>query len=407
MRALALTAALVAPVSVADPTVPAMPTADPSLSAMPLVDAADSMLSTWDFEPGVRLDLFYEDNVRLSTVDQQSSFGGFAEVYGVAARRTEVSELTFRGVLTSTYYGSITELNSTDGAIEADFAYRMPRTTFGLESSFVYDSTLTSEEETTGIVQVNKRRSLFQIAPAIQYATTERSRIGAGIDFQDVSYEDVDEILLSNYRFGRANINAEYDLTERAVLVGRVFYERYDSDDESNSSTAWGGDAGVRYELSDRTRLAGFAGARSVDADDAPGFETDDGGGTGPIFSFLAERDYGPGLARITLDRSLVPSGRGTLLDTTRAALSLSVPVTERATARLDAIGVRNRNPGGETNFNDRDYFSIQPGLRWQLGEATWLDLSYRYRWQDREIQDSDAQSNAVFFGFGHDWLSR
>jgi hypothetical protein len=393
--------------AVADPPAPAVPNPDSTPSSATIGDAADSLLSTWDFEPGVRLNLFYDDNVRLSPVDKQSSFGGFAEVYGVAARRTEVSELTFRGIVTSTYYSDITELNNTDGAIEADLAYRMPRTTFGLETSFVYDSTLQSEEETTGIVQVNKRRSLFQIAPAIQYATTERSRIGAGIDFQDVSYEDVDQIPLDNYRFGQANVNAEYDLTERAVLVGRVFYERFDSDNELNRSTAWGGDAGVRYQVSDRMRLAGFAGARSVDAEDAPGFETDDGGGTGPIFSFLVERDYGPGLARLTLDRSLIPSGRGTLLDTTRAGVTLSLPVTERATARLDALGVRNRNPGGETNLNDRDFISVQPGLRWQLGEATWLDLSYRYRWQDREILDNDAQSNAVFFGFGHDWLSQ
>ena len=373
----------------------------------PAVLAQELILPSWDFEPGVRIDLLYDDNVRLSETDPQSSFGSLAELYALASRRTEFSDLTFRASVDNIYYSDISDLDTTDGAVGASYAYRTDRATFGLISNFIYDTTLTSEEETTGIVQISRRRSFFDVTPSVEYATSERSRIGADFTFQDVSYEDVEDILLSDYQFARFGLSGEYDLSERATLVTRLFYEEFDSKQNSDQFEAYGADAGVRYQISDRMRLTALAGARSADAQsDAIGVG-DDGKSTGPIFEVALERDYGPGLFAVSLARSLIPSGRGTLLDTTRAEAVFSLPVTERGTARIRALGVRNRNPGGEVNVNDRDFLLISPGFRWRLGESTWLDLSYRYRFQDREITDDDAESNAVFLGFGHDWVVR
>lgn len=377
------------------------------LSALSPGLLAQSLLPSWVFEPGVRLDLFYDDNVRLSEVEPQSSFGGFAELYAVMSRSTEVSDLRFRGVVDTSYYTDVSELNSTDGALEAYYIYRMERTTFGLDSRLIYDSTLTSEEETTGIVQVNKRRTFFDISPSIDYALSERATIGLDFTFQDVSYEDASEILLSDYQFFQAGLNGEYDLTERVSILARLLYDRFDSEQRWDRSDAYGGEAGFRYEISDRMTLTALAGGRSVEQTSDVGGQSITTSSSGPMFSVSLNREYGPGEIDITLARSLLPSGRGTLLDTTRAGIALSFPVTERAIARLDLAAVRNRNPGNEINFNDRDFFLVTPGFRWLLSESTWLDVSYRYRYQDREIIDGNAQSNAVYIGFAHDWKSR
>jgi hypothetical protein len=374
---------------------------------VPAVVSSEPLLSSWDFEPGVRLSLFYDDNVRLSQVDPQSSFAGLAEVYGLMSRRTEVSDLTFRAAADTTYYTDITELNTTDGALDAAYAYRMERATFGLASSFAYDSTLTSEEETTGIVQINRRRSLFDITPSVEYALSERSRIGADFIFRDVSYEDVADVLLSDYQFMRLGLNGEYDLSERATLLAQVGFDEFESELAGDSSEAITGEAGLRYEFSERMTLTAQAGARSVSSDsDLPGRGNDDNS-TGPIYGIGFEREYGLGSLSVSLERSLLPTGRATLLDTTRARISYSIPVSDRATARLDALGVRNRSPSGDQSFDDREFLLVSPGLRWNLGETTWLDLSYRFRMQERDVIGGDAQSNAIFFGFGHDWAVR
>jgi hypothetical protein len=366
--------------------------------------SSEPLFSSWDFEPGVRLSLFYDDNVRLSSVNPESSFGANAEVFGLFSRLTEVSDLTLRAVLEADYFNDISELNTIDGALEAAYEYRMERATFGLGSSFVYDSTRTSEEETTGLTQLDGRRKFFDVTPSAEYALSERLRIGADFTFQDVSYEDVPQVLLSDYQFTRVGLNGAYDLSEQLTGLARLSYERFDSDFGRGSSDAYVGEAGVRYEISDRMTLTALGGARSVSTTSVTAGRSGDDSDIGPTFALGLDREYGPGSVRVSLERSLLPTGRATLLDTTRARLLVSLPVTERAIARFEAVGVRNREPDGETSANDRDFLLLSPGLEWRLSESTWLDLSYRYRMQDREVLAGDAESNAVFVGFGHDW---
>ncbi len=380
-----------------------------SVALVPSGALAQLSFPPWDIEPGVRVRLLYDDNVRFSVDDPKSSFGGTAEAYANLSRRTEVSDLTLRAAVVQLYYTDATELNSTDGSAEAAFAYRMERSEAGFVSRFVYDTTLTSEAEaeTSGIVELNKRRNFFEIAPYWKYSLSERARVGADVILQDVSYEDVEEIPLTNYRFGRVGVSGEYDFTERTALVGRLGYDRYDSEQADDKSETFGAEAGIRYRFSERTTLRALAGARSATSSTGDVADGDNERSTGPIFEVGVEQDYEVGSIDITLERSLLPSGRGTLLDTTRAVVEIARPVSERLVVRLRAIGVRNRNPDGEVSFNDRDFVSVSPGLRWRLAESTWLDLSYRYRWQDRELISGDAVSNAVFFGIGHDWAAR
>jgi len=363
-------------------------------------------MPSWDFEPGVRLSAFYDDNVRFSALNPESSSGGIAQAYSLLSRRSEFSDLSFRATVDGRYYVDVSELDTTDGSIEARYAYRADRTELGLLASFVYDTTLTSEEETTGLVQFSSRRKRLEVSPTWEYALSERISVGADVTFVDVSYEDVSEIVLSDYQFVGFGLNGRYDLSERTGLLGRLIYDQFESDVASGTSDTLGAEVGIAYDLSERTTLTALGGVRSATTDSgAAGIEDDTN--TGPIFEVGLRRDYESGSIRLQLARSLIPSGRGELLDTTRAVLDLSYPISERWESRLRLSAVRNRNPGGETNFNDRDFLSISPELRWRLGESTWLDLSYRFRWQDRETLDGDAESNAVFLGFAHDWKAR
>ncbi|EGV18526.1 porin family protein [Thiocapsa marina] len=369
--------------------------------------SAELAIPAWDFEPGLSLRLFYDDNVRLSSENPQGSFGGIAEAYGLLSHTSEISEISIRAAVDSSYYADVTELDSTDGALDIIYAYRMDRVELGLEAGFVYDSTLTSEEETTGLVQLNKRRSLFEIRPSMEYEVSERARVGAEVLLQDVSYEDVQDIVLSNYQFLRFGLNGHYDLSERTALIGRAIYDRYDAEQNADQSETYGAEVGFRYRVSERMVISGLAGGRSASATSDSPTQAGSGRSTGPIFEFGLERDYEIGSISLGLQRSLLPSGRGTLLDTTRANLVIARPITERATARLRASVFRNRNPGGEVSLNDRDFFLISPGVRWRLAESTWVDLSYRFRMQSREVLDTDAESNAVFLGLSHDWAAR
>ncbi|WP_295405081.1 hypothetical protein [uncultured Thiocystis sp.] len=371
----------------------------------------DILQQPWKFEPGARLSLFYDDNVRLSVDDPEASLGGLAEIYGLLAWRTEKSSLGLRAAIDGSYYDDISELNTTDGSLDFTYDYRMSRVKFGLVTRLRYDSTLTSEDEadTTGVVQANKRRTSLEIGPSIGYDLTERARINAEYTFLDVSYEDAEAISLSNFQNSRLGFNTEYDLSERSRLLGRLSYEQYESDEVSQSSESFGVEAGFRFQFSERTTLSALGGARfaSIKSDGTGQSGSDDENSSGPLLEVGLDRIYERGTLRLSLERSLLPSGRGSLLDTTIASVIVSSPLTERLTSSLTARGIRNRNPGDEVNANDRDYLILSPALRWRLNESSWLDLSYRYRWQDREVLDGIADSNSVYFGYGYDWGRR
>ncbi|MCA1851330.1 MAG: hypothetical protein LC647_02745, partial [Beggiatoa sp.] len=62
------------------------------------------------------------------------------------------------------------------------------------------------------------------------------------------------------------------------------------------------------------------------------------------------------------------------------------------AAFRTDSI---SQGEGGD----DRSYLQIQPRLRWQFSRQLALDISYRYRVNNRDGPDNTAESNAGIIG--------
>lgn len=369
-----------------------------------LLASFDAESDIWYVEPNATARAFYDDNVRLSTTDPQSSFGAIVRGEILAGRRTEVSDIGVGLKVDTRQYSDVSELDRTNGALGFRSRFQVNRHSLGFDTSLDYDSTLTSEEATTGILQVNKRRSKVFVRPSWRYELTERTTLDAGLSYEDVSYEDVDVIPLTNYTFARASFAVGYQLTERLQLVGQTAYDEYDASEVDTRSTSVGVEAGLKYLLSETSTIRAAAGIRQSDAQTPTEEGVIDTTNSGPIFELEWTKDFIVGGIELLAERSLVPSGRGTLLDTTGINLAFNYPITERWTFGLDASGYRNRNPGGEISGNDRDFVNLAPRLERRLTEALRLDLSYRYRWQKREISEDDAVSNAVFLSVTYRW---
>lgn len=364
----------------------------------------DVQSESWYVEPNAAVRTFYDDNVRLVPVDPQSSFGAIVIGEILAGRRTELSEIGVGLKVDTRQYTDVSELDRTNGALDLRSRYQLTRHSFGFDASLDYDSTLTSEEATTGILQVNKRRTRVSVRPSWRYNLTERATLDAGLSYDDVSYEDVGLIPLSNYTFARASLSAGYQLTERLQLIGQIAYDDYQASEIGTQSTSVGVDAGVTYLSSETSSIRAAAGVRQANAQtptEEGVVETDN---LGPIFELEWRKKFLVGRMGLLAERSLIPSGRGTLLDTTGITFNFDYPITERWLFGLDASAFRNRNPGGEISGNDRDFINLAPRIERRLTEALRLDLSYRYRWQKREVNEDDALSNAVFLSVTYRW---
>lgn len=365
----------------------------------------------WYVEPRASLQVFYDDNVRLSITNPISSSGGTATAEVEAGRRSEISEIGLSAEVIARRYADASDLDETDTALGLTSAYQWGLSRFGLDASFDYDSTLTSEVATSGLVQVNKRRERVLVSPSWTYTLSSRAQARAGASYQEVTYEDVELIPLFNYSFATADLTLTYGLSERATLFGRASYAKYDADQVDTTSNSVGAEVGASYALSETMSLTTYAGVRNTKAETPTLFGTEETENSGPLFQMELKKSFDRGQVRISADRSVVPSSSGTLLDTTALAASVDYKLAPRWSFLFNARGYRNRTPDGESSGYDRDYLSFSPGIRHKLTESLSVDLSYRYRWQEYDASDNDAVSNAVFlslrYAMPRDPLSR
>lgn len=363
-----------------------------------------AMAQMWYLEPSVSLRGFYDDNPRLTTRDASETFGVVARVQAQAGRQTEVSDIGLRGYLSYQQYSDDQDLDALDGNFDITSSYRLQRQRLGLGLGFDQSSTQTSEEQTSGIVQVNKQRTLMRVSPSWGYSISERTTFDLGVNYTSVSYEDVEQVPLFDYVSTAASGTLSHQWTERLSLIGRLSYDGYDADTVGSDSTAYGFEAGLNYLISETWSVRALAGLRTADAQTLTQNGVIETQSSGPLFDLELRRDLIVGGFTIGAERSLLPSGTGTLLDTTGLRLSYDRPITPVWTFGASARIYRNRNPGGEVSGNDRDFISIEPSLRRRLSDSLSLDISYRYRQQSRDIEDETADSNAIFVGLSYGW---
>jgi hypothetical protein len=275
---------------------------------------------------------------------------------------------------------------------------KFERSRIGFDGRFDYDSTRTSEEQTSGIVQVDKCRSRVFARPKWDYALTQRTDLNAVVSYESVSYDDVDVIPLFNYTNVGGSAGIGYRLTERLNLFTNLSFDRYEANSVDQTTETYAGVVGAGYAVSPTLKIQGAVGGRDSRSESpAAGGGTITEDTTGVVYVASLSKDFVRGRLRFEAERGLVPTGRGELLDTTSLTLGLDYPVTPRWTMVFDARAYRNREPGGEETANDRDFIRAEPQLVYRLTPDIDVAFAYRYRFQDRDVVDGSATSNAVF----------
>jgi hypothetical protein len=95
--------------------------------------------------------------------------------------------------------------------------------------------------------------------------------------------------------------------------------------------------------------------------------------------------------------RTVSPSGSGSQVQSGNVYLGIQRQITpERLSAQLIAEGYAIRALGNTTGTVDRNYYRLEPGLRWRWTEDLAVDASYRYARQ-RYVDAVDvATANSV-----------
>ncbi|HSL05171.1 MAG TPA: hypothetical protein VK901_16710, partial [Nitrospiraceae bacterium] len=101
----------------------------------------------------------------------------------------------------------------------------------------------------------------------------------------------------------------------------------------------------------------------------------------------------------VNMDRDIVPSGFGLLIQRDRAGLTVSHDLTETLAASFNGSGyvvsdVTKVAQGG--TIPDSRYFYLSPKVSWKFLEWWKMELSYTYGWRDIDGPLDSAMSNAT-----------
>jgi hypothetical protein len=119
------------------------------------------------------------------------------------------------------------------------------------------------------------------------------------------------------------------------------------------------------------------------------------------IFGASLDKKFDHTSLQLNVDRDIVPSGFGLLIQRDRAGLSVSHDLTETLAASVNGSGylvsgVTNRVQGG--TFPESRYFYLTPKFAWKFLDWWKAELSYTYGWRDVDGFSEPAMSNATMF---------
>lgn len=378
--------------------------------------SGSAMAAEWLVEPLLDLGLRYDDNIGLDPDNAEEVRAITVGAGAQFSRNTEVSRTRARALFS---YVDYDELRDRDQQLlELASRYRAQRHVLGLTASLRRDTTFTVRGDEViedgdviiidpdvtdgiegpdlpdvGVAAVQIRRDRIILRPTWEYDLTRRTAIGLGYRLYDVSYDDEPGADLVDHTTHAVEGRFIYRLAPNRTISAVVEAARFEADERDARTDNISLLAVYDHAFSPVLRTSFSLGARDSSIEE-PGV---DESSSGVILRASLTRDLEAGRISLRAGRDVRPSGVGEVVETDRVEANFARDLTPRLTFVMSgtAFKLRSvRDDGGGSA--DRDYFRIQPGLRYALTRNMEVEASYRYRWQDRETDPGSAESNSV-----------
>ena len=229
-----------------------------SSRALPLLD--DAVRAQANLQTG------YDDNVRFTSSDAEGAAYVNLDAGLRAIRSSDVSNIRFAFGLAGNWYSGVSDLDNTSGFAGLDLDYRLerhlaaPRT----RSRLTVDPDQRSGNHGVRF-QFNRQQNTLTVSPGWTYLLSERATLDLSASYQEVAYEDVQNLPLFNYRLGVVDFSGSYLYTERLALIGRISYGRYETQGPTNNYDNVDLMGGAEYQLSETASLSALFGLRRTE----------------------------------------------------------------------------------------------------------------------------------------------
>lgn len=372
----------------------------------------------WVADPSVRLGLEYNDNISLTTAPHKSVSGTNLTTNLDLGARQENWDLWGGVRLSRRRYVDRDDLDGDDRSANLRYQFRTERNLWALKGSYA-DESILNPATIDPDVGNQTTRTTTSINPAWSRSLTETTQLRVDYQYFDTQYENDLSLSLLDYRQQAVNLTVSDQLTQRTNVYAILGYSNFEvTSPESQIKTSYtsasqtntaqlgishdftetlkGNLSGGPRKTTSETRICGFLClARVTEADTS----------YGSVFKGSLESRLELTRTTIGLSRSIDPSGSGSEVQTNNLSLTIDRQITpERLSARFVADGYKFEALGATSSSIDRNYYRLEPGLRWRWTRDITLDASYRYSRQ-RYLSASAtevASANAVFVTFSY-----
>jgi hypothetical protein len=371
------------------------------IALLGIILTSNSEAAEWSIVPSIGVKGVYNDNLLLTPLPHDATYGYWTSPAAEFAGKTERLEVSGKVAADFVSYYGGEETNFTNIFLPLSVRYKTEKDLLGFTGGFTRDNTLMSELLTTGIVVRFTQRNQWNASPTWAHSLTEKLSVQSSFQFTDTTYEDGLRLGLVNYQLLGGSGGLLYQLTEQDQVQLTGNYTSFHTTNAPSGFRASfpGVMMTVAHAFTESITGTAFGGPRFISA------TTQTTGGdiktqeTIWVYGASLTKQFESGSIQLSAARDVIPSGFGLLIQTDRVSLSGSYKISETITGSLDANGYltsgATRTASGGT-LPDQRYLGLSPKLAWKFLEWWRLEASYTYGWRDVENFLTPATSNAA-----------
>lgn len=347
------------------------------------------------------------------------------------------------------YSNQSSKLNTSEQLFSVGYQHKNERLQWGARGSYNNQSYLNSEGTVLGpsggtvlgganLNQIMAKQ--LSLAPSVTYSINELSTVSFDYSYYKTDYEkNQNAQFYSDYDYHQVSGTFNYLYTERDKLNVTLSGSRYKSkpqvldqatfiqllDQTTYNEVAQLGwqhsfseqlityvSAGMNYSQAETTLLNpafSYCDTSVFSFVISPCFpyryrfvpaseETTNNNNFGQVYQASIQKSFERGSVSLVGSRNQTPTSQG-LQTSTSISTNNAYKISERWNSGLTASYSNNVVTGQQSNLYDRTYFTISPNINWKWTPEINVGLSYSFRYQEYQNQDSsqgNAQGNTV-----------
>ena len=357
----------------------------------------------WSLLPSIGVQGLYNDNLLLTPRPHNATYGFWVSPAADFSGKTERLEVSSRIAADFVSYYGGEETQFANVFLPLTLRYKTEQDLLGFSGGFTRDNTLMSELRTTGLVLRFTQRNQWTANPSWTRSITEKLSIQSGFQLNETTYENGLSLGLVDYQLFGGSGGLLYQLTEQDQIQLTGSYVNFHTTTAPLSFRASypGVSLSLTHAFTETLTGTVYAGPRFVSSTTQAVSDNIKAQSTVWLFGASLTKRFDESTSiHVNVDRDIVPSGFGLLIQQHRAGLTVSHDLTETLAASFTGSGylvsgITERATGG--TFPENRYFSLTPQIAWKFSEWWKLELSYTYG--RREADGSNpAMSNATMF---------